>query len=218
MKIRRNTILRDTILDGFVAQNLPDRKIDEPWHVSDLIYCLRKSFWGRTDPLPPTPRQAMLFMTGKGLANELTGGEPEEEYTLDGIVGHPDYVKLYPPWEVKTTRKKVDDNPQTILEMRTWMEQIMCYMRMLKVTQFTLVEMGLMGDYKPPFPSLEVWELEETWDVIEANWQEMLRRRDVLEDAMKGLGLPPMSTLLDKKGGRWECRECAYLLRCSWIL
>lgn len=79
----------------------------------------------------------------------------------------------------------------------------------------TLIAEGVVSHNSPPFPSLEVWELEETWDVIESNWQEMLRRRDVLEDAMKGLGLPPMSGLLDKKGGRWECRECAYLLRCK---
>jgi len=55
-------------------------------HVTELIYCLTKSWYQRRKPLPFTPREVLLFATGVGMEGVLLKQHKQQvEGVLDGI-------------------------------------------------------------------------------------------------------------------------------------
>jgi CRISPR/Cas system-associated exonuclease Cas4 (RecB family) len=174
-------------------------------HATDLMYCLRKAHWAKTNPLPPTPTETLYYIRGLGLQDMILNKEtvPVEK---DGIVASPDYLvdgKI--PLELKTTligKKRLDnyDFPGG------WIKQMKTYSYILGVKQAVL----LIFTMSTPTELLS-YILTFTDEELLANWNELLGKKAELELALES-NIPPRPFNED-----WECRDCKYRLRCMEI-
>lgn len=185
-------------------------------HLTELIYCLTKSFWKKISPLQNTDKENLTMMLGIGLERVII---PESyraiSKTRDGVDYSPDF------WtdpssremnELKTTRmsskKTIERNfPET------WIEQIKGYCFCEGKTEYGLAVVHIVGGYnatgfQPEIHSVkfifEQSELQEYWDYI-------MYRKDAYIEAFARQVAP-----IPKKWNRaWECKNCAYQNRCG---
>lgn len=189
---------------------IKDRR--EGIHLSDLIYCLTRSFFNQKQMIEPTDEEVMLFALGFGLQDVLTPKESTTPvYEKDGITYSPDLVLSVDSktCEIKTTRRssKRDDLPDT------WIEYIMggCYIR--GINTYELIILYMMGNYAPPFPQMYAETLVfDSWE-LENNWHEIITRKVVFDMALE-TNKPPAPTIWCKE---WECKNCRYSMQCSAI-
>jgi CRISPR/Cas system-associated exonuclease Cas4 (RecB family) len=171
-------------------------------HLTDCLYCLRKAYWNKTNPLPPSEKELMYFLTGFGLQDALLADDNQSFAELDGIRISPDYWEGGELAELKTTRigrKRLLDN-----DIPTgWIAQIQGYAKVLGVTRATLIVMPLLQ------PEILTFELEFTQDELDNNWDYILERKDELENALVGDYIPIAGN------EEWECRDCRYKDRCG---
>ncbi len=212
MKIKENPEKRQALFDTIRARGHYD-DVREGIHLSDLLFCNYKSYYrkkGLTAPL--SDEQVLLFMTGYAFQYFLfpkktycdTG--KEKTYEKDGIICSPDVEDEYiteikmPLAEVKSTRMnmskfRVEDNQHYI-------EQCAGYCCVKEVLSCDLIVFFVMGNYAPPFPNTKIFEINFTEEELEDYWEEFLRRKDVLEEALKNDTLPDPHFGYD-----WECQK-----------
>ena len=198
-----------------------DRGRHEGIHLTDLIYCLTKSYHDRTDPLPPTDRELMLFSVGLSLQMVLI--PPEQNAMVlerDGILCSPDFISIGGRLsELKTTRtsmmeKNKDTGVRGYKDLpQTWYEQIMGYSYAAGLQEYELAVLHLMGDYAPPFPTLMGWRLSFDREELEKYWLYIKGRKLVLEATIE-VHIPPKPFQWCKE---WECDGCRYKLRCDVV-
>lgn len=207
-------------------------------HVTELIYCLTRSWYNRFRPLPPTPKETMLFVVGVGLEQVLlkahrqqlscckkhgedivtwgrqnggVGKLPEGPCPgIDGIHYAMDFLDYFDQaGEMKSTRIALDK----FLERMpvTWERQVLSYLHCEGKTKSTLAVVHLMGSYKPPFPDFMCWHGEATPREIAGHWDWMIGRRDILQHYVD-LGEPPPQFTYNED---WECGYCAYKMLCD---
>jgi len=182
-------------------------------HLSSLVYCLTKSYWDLTSPLPPTEEEVMLFASGYGLQDILTPKEATIPlYEVDGIIYSPDLLIKVDDGqyvEIKTTRASLNTLLKDLPE--TWIEYIKggCYIRNINV--YHLAIFCLMGTWKPPFPILHCETLTFTDEELKENWNYILNRKEELEFSLRKR-VPPEPFKWSKE---WECRNCRYKLKCD---
>ena len=172
-------------------------------HVTDCIYCLRKAYWNRINPLPPTPTEILFFIRGLGMQDALLGKDSPPEITHQGIILSPDYYKNGVLAELKTTMigvKRLDayDFPDG------WKKQLMAYCYVLKLHSSLLIVFPLFQTQLLSY----IGECED--EELEANWKWMEGRRDMLEDAYTNDVLPAV-----EEEEKWQCDNCRYALRCQ---
>lgn len=208
------------VIEREILDELRRKYIDESWqdrargiHLTNLIYCLTRSFYGFTDPLPPSDKEVMLFALGFGLeAVLLREGSKMPPGEKDGIHYSPDFIPLRSAQvvgELKTTRMSYD---KTKLP-ETWLEQVMGYCYAEGLSSCDIAVLHMLGNYKPPFPTMRGWHFEFDPDELQNHWNNMLDRKDVLLNAL-ATGEPPMPKQFCKD---WECQygPCRYSLRCQ---
>lgn len=183
-------------------------------HLSTLVYCLTRSFFDQLASVEPTDEEVMLFALGYGLQDVLTPQEAESPvYEKDGITYRPDFVlKLDGSLgEIKTTRMSLKTLEDHLSE--TWVEYIMggCYIR--EETSYNLMVLLMMGNYHPPFPMIHSETLVFEKQELQANWDYLLERKDVYEEALAS-NQPPQPFHWCKD---WECKNCRYKLQCQAI-
>lgn len=182
----------------------------EGLHVSDLVYCLRKSWYQRNGYIGPSnPQDDVILLMGQGhhgLIQNCSGIAVElpVELELAGVTVHGtvDLVQAGPlPVEIKTTRSSAKKDVAS--QSAHYIEQLASYVLALGVTRGRLAIWHLNGDYsKGPAsnPQLRVWDVE--FERVElASWKRELTRRVIeLED-----GRP----FLPAHYG-WECKYCPF--------
>ena len=203
----QNKQIERELLDALVQKYITSRE-RSGIHVSHLIYCLTKSYYELTDPLPPTDNEVMLFSLGFGLENLLLREESHSVTgELDGIKYSPDFVPLSSgKAELKTTRMSTGKAfPET------WLEQIMAYSYAEKLLQYDLVVLHITGNYKPPFPQIAGYRLTFEQIELDNNWANLLKRKMVLVVALESKTPPPHGVWCKD----WECKFCRYYMRCG---
>ncbi|KKL78130.1 hypothetical protein LCGC14_2027870, partial [marine sediment metagenome] len=137
-------MLRDLGEEIWIDKHLP--------HVTELIYCLTRSWYQRRKPLPFTPREVLLFSTGVGLEGVLLKRHKQQvDGVRDGIGYATDFLTYEGyPGELKLTRLSAKKGPDELPS--TWMRQILSYLKCNNDDRMLLAVMHLMGDYAPPFP------------------------------------------------------------------
>lgn len=211
--VDRPDLVRE-VIEGLHAQYKKDKPMP---HSTELIYCLTKSYLDRTQPVDPTDREVLLWVSGFGLEEVLMSGkvgEKVEPKELEGIYYSPDlfWVEESVPGEIKTTRtssKRIveGDYPET------WIKQIKGYCYAERQSVYLLMTLCLMGNYRPPFPHLHVQELHFMAEELVANW-EWLQMRRMIYMAHHSANHCPVPFHYNED---WECENCRYKLTCDVI-
>jgi len=182
-------------------------------HLTELVYCLTRSYWDRRDPVPPNEREILLFALGWGLERLLLIGERKAAAGCsEGIYYSPDFLAFTDlPAELKTTRMSTRRINSAADLPVTWQRQILGYMHCLGVTEYELAILFILGDYKPPFPQLIGYRLSATPEEVASNWQWLLARKELYLTCLAEHIPPPPGHVCEE----WECKECRYALRCE---
>lgn len=202
--------LEDQLRGDAIPKHLP--------HVTELIYCLTRSWYNRFQPVHISQREVTIFLLGSLLEVILL---QKQKYHVGGIVDgisfESDFIAAYDdiPGELKTTRMSASRDPSMPTDKgglpQTWIKQILSYMRCLDVREMSLVVFFLLGDYKPPFPSLKAWRVVADIEEIVRNWIWLEDRRDTYLLAVER-AIPPTPF---EHNEEWECENCPYLFYCK---
>jgi len=198
----------------------------QEYHLSDLQGCPLQPYWKRTINFqPPKDRNAYLyFVCGRiierAIALECPSGELDGiHFTVDDTA--PDGI----PSEIKSTRwgSEFFDPPK---DQPHWIERINGYCKGRNVLKYHLVVLFLHGNVGDFFPwtikknggkkpnewrnvDLKAWTFEFEHEEIDEFWKEILRRRDVLDEAVKA-GEPINDEEVLSRRKDWECKYCDY--------
>jgi CRISPR/Cas system-associated exonuclease Cas4 (RecB family) len=174
---------------------------------SSLAVCTGKSYYRAIDIKPViAPSENLRLVIGK-VGHAVLQVLPSKEITLekDGIIGHADmlgerYAEIKITW--MSSNRPVED-------MTQWIKQIKAYAYMAGVTEYDLVVLHIMGNWKFPVqPGMKVYTLKFTEEELKENWNSMLIKLKIIDEAVKTHVLP----LLDPED--WECDRCSYAYHC----
>lgn len=200
-------LLQDLGEELFEAKPLP--------HLTELVYCLTRSFLNRFGPLPPTDSEVLLFMSGVGLERVLLKSHRQpHQGECEGIYYDVDFLDYdLRVAEFKSTRMSSKRPPEEFSE--GWRRQVLGYLYCLRekdgAMEATLAVLFLMGNYAPPFPELRCWRAKASWDEIRKNWRWLQERKEVYLRHHAEARLPePYKFCMD-----WECKNCRYSLLCE---
>ena len=192
-------LIRD-LLDSLRRENKPRDGI----HVSDLIFCLKESFFRRKNPIPPTDIQLGYFLDGARrhvLIQNLHGAEAEKQVENYGIHGTIDILDGF-PIEIKTTRWLKDDVPPHYLR------QLAYYMVLTDKRRGKILIHNLNAKKDSPvFVSFDVTLTEKEF---EEHKKDLLARKARLELALMNDSVENLST----PNEAWKCSTCQYKIRC----
>lgn len=188
---------------GKLKENNATRRVNI--HVSDLIYCLKESYFKRTQPKPPTPKQLGFYVDGARrhiVLEVLSDLKREVEVKKYSVVGHVDILKdSGGPIEIKTTRtrEKLPDH---------YFLQLGFYATMLNVNHGYLIIQRLMNEDPWEFYRVE-WTEEEMMNLD----YELYSRANLLRTALEKnepslLSRPDAST-------NWKCKNCQFSDLCQ---
>ena len=213
MDWKENPQLSDRLLD-IIAE---DMKLNKPLpHVTELIYCLTRSYHDRFDYIPLSPKEVVLFSIGVELGKGLVRSHRQEvDGVLDGIHYSIDFMdpekgaNSPPPsmmgrlGEIKSTRMPVKKLPVDFPV--TWTKQLLSYMKCQGSTQaiYSVV-------YLQP-AVFKTWEVEATQQEVDGNWDWLLSRYKLYMDFI-GRGEVPTPFEYNES---WECKNCRYKLLCD---
>lgn len=178
-------------------------------HMTELIYCLTKTYYDRLENQPVTNEGNLLMGLGIGLERLFI---PEEmratPKSRDGIEYSPDFwFGNHGLCELKTTRQGINrarnrDFPDT------WIQQIKGYCYAENQTDYGLVIVHLVGEYqKNGFqPLMSAWKFQFEPDELKQIWDYFLFRRQALFTAFSQQVAPTPYRWCQE----WECKYCQY--------
>jgi len=182
-------------------------------HVSDLLFCPRKTYLQKKGLLPPSDEELLYWVIGKGYHSLLEGEISEVQLQIDGVIGTLDTIQLegnlVVPVEFKSTRAS---SRREVLEMSHWIEQCLAYAKICGVSQVRLRILYLMGDYRELKPQLKSFILKFTEEEVENFWTKLLSRKHYLQFALENSSPPPPQPKYD-----WECQRCPERKTCEGL-
>ena len=176
-------------------------------HVTDLTWCLQKSYRRRFQNKKLSPDKSMFFLDGhqrhEGIQSLLGDSRAvEQEVSKYGVVGHLDLLGNY-PIEIKSTHsqpgKRINE---------TTLRQLAYYCLLTDST-----ECSLITEYIADRPDDNLITFEKiTFSKLELTQylRDMIETRDLLQfayDRKNPSQLP--------KGQEWQCRNCEFKQNCE---
>lgn len=207
MHYTENYQLPSTILEKLLSKIGREEREDKHPSVSDLNYCLTRTYWDTTDKaIRPSDKTVTYWVLGLGLEKVLIGdleSEPKEGIR-DGIWYHMDGLTGVTILELKTTRASASKwNPESMSE--TWSRQIKAYTHAAGASHIEYLVLHIIQ------AELKAWDVEYTPEELSKNWEWFLSRKAIWDNAV-AKGVPPASYMHNMK---WECRDCVYSTRCE---
>ena len=207
MNYRRNELLEDQLLDEMMAEiEDPERKDQHP-SVTDLIYCLTRSYLDMSTGSKPTRQTKLFFTIGLGLEKAMLSARKQIPTAgqFEGIYYHID--SLDPPnmMEFKSTRVKAGTEPENLPE--GWMKQIKSYLKTQGQTKVSLVVLHIIQ------PEIIAWDIEFSQHEIDENWAWLQQRRSEWEVYVSKAEMPTPFRFNEP----WECKNCLYLNYCKAV-
>jgi len=204
-------IAPDSHTEQTILERLKQWQPRENIHLTDLVFCLRRSFFRRRVNIPPTDHEVLLWLSGRAHHGLLEPQVREVKLERDGIIGTADGIELVDRTviiqEVKTTRSS---SKHSVLEQKHWLVQGMGYCSLAGADILVLIVLHLLGNWRPPFPELRAWRITFTKNELEDNWCYLLARRDILVDSLER-GIAPDF----RHHYNFECKSCALADACS---
>lgn len=198
MIIYKNPELRQKILDNIRAT------VDKPRegiHLSDLIYCTRKAYFRKIGLAPlPSDEQCLMWLTGFAFQAYMFPLDVELPLRVEGVNCSPDVPSGI---EVKSTRQSM--RKFNFLSMGGWKRQILGYCKALNQLEYDLAVMFVCGNYAPPFPDIDCWHIVAEVGEVEENWDEVMRKKLILEEALGDGAMPEEPDCDDFE---WKYCEC----------
>ena len=235
MKVHNNPELKRELMARLRSKYLTTRP--EMPHLSELLYCLTRSYYDRFDKLEATDKELLLFSIGFGLESVLlrdADSPAPVTQEVDGVWLTPDYVALSGgELDLKSTRMYPNaEGSPSMGWPDTWIEQFKGYAYRMELAntgalgptgsvvgaphetvQYSVGILYLGGSGKPP--DLECFTFVWTWKELTDNWAYVSTRKSVFMAHVNMRGVTdaiPTPFLWNKD---WECRSCRYLLRCT---
>lgn len=212
MTVTENLELVRIVLDHLVDKyQLHEKR--EGIHLSTLVYCLTKSQLDLSGSVLPTDSEVMLFALGLGLQDVLTPASAEAPVlTKDGIVYRPDFTLKFGENlnELKTTRMSASKGDRRDFP-ETWIEYMKGGCFITDKNYYDLIVLYMLGNYKPPFPSIKAYRFEFTDDELFNHWEDILARKEVYDS---GLATGKLITPF-KYCKKWECDYCRHRIICE---
>lgn len=195
-------------------------------HMTELIYCLTKSWRKRFSPLPDSDEEVKIFALGIWLERVMFGKQRDTQVSgqLEGIWYSTDFMHnslgedLY--GEAKTTRISTNNFPyRTDKKTGTvtsgmpdgWKRQLLGYMKTLGVTQMAYAVWFLMGNYANPMPEFKTYRVSASQAEIDENWTWLQERKEVYMMHVDANRMPTPFIYNEP----WECEHCVYKLSCE---
>jgi len=192
-------------------------------HVSDLIYCPRKTCFQKLKPLPITNLQLNFFTSGKAIhaaLQSLVKKYPnrftiEKEIWFEDIVAHVDIFDEIEgiPIEAKSARVKAMLTPKAHN-----LTQLRVYMSITDSDKGIILYQCLMNFDDNPFVEFEHTmtkaERVETLNKLAVD-AELLKAGIAAKDPSIVRHIAYDENFRDKIGGNWLCKSCPYLIECQ---
>lgn len=205
------------LADRMLSLLAEDMKLDKPLpHMTELIYCLTRSWNDRFDHIPLSPKEVVLFAVGVELGEGLlrphrteVQGELEGiHYSLDfldeDVTSDPDLpVTGTRLGELKSTRMSVNKHPSDW--PKTWIQQLLGYMKGHGGAEAIYAVVYVIP------AALKAWEVKATQEEIDTNWSWLQARKVIYMDFVNR-GERPTPFQYNET---WECRDCRYRLGCD---
>ncbi len=205
MKIISDDLYKAKIIGQIKSRDFGDR---EGLHFSDLNYCLRKAYFRKKYPdIGGNISEQLILKFSIGLALEkwITGDYEQKEVEVDGILLTPDFVNPKDEDDLLEIKSTMLSSNKDIKEQTAWIRQMQAYCRAYSVTTYRLAVIHLMGNWSPVWtcekPIFKMWRFDFDKEEIDANWQDALDKKLILEEAFKE-GVEPESI---KEA--WECKK-----------
>ena len=206
MLYQRNEHLEDQLLDELMAEiEDPSRKDQHP-SVTDLIYCLTKSYLDmKQDKIVHTRQTKLFFTIGLGLEKAMLVARRDTPTNgqHDGIWYHLDSLDHDNLIEFKSTRVKAGTEPEKLPE--GWMKQIKSYLKTQGQTKCSLVVLHIIQ------PEIICWDIEFSQEEIDEQWA-WLQNRKAEWEVYVGNGEVPRPFTFNEP---WECLRCSYKFFCD---
>lgn len=205
MKYSRNEALEDQLLSEMMDWMSDDRKHPT---LTDLIYCMTKSFMYSKDKNMQRSRKTKLFfLYGLGLEKALLimrGGK-----SLDitpshmGIQYHSDSLIEKDMIEAKSTRMGIKVEPDEF--PMGWKRQAMGYCLAEGIKELDFAVMHIIQ------AEIQCWHVEFTQEELDTNWEWIMMRKPIWDRAEE-TGIPPRPFTTNED---WECKDCELLAYCK---
>lgn len=214
MRFTRNPEREDELIAQFKASMVDEERKEMFPSMTDLIYCLTKAYFKqRYFPELEDRRTILQFYQGIfteqaifGEAQNATKGE------FEGVFYHTDHVAGPVLEETKTTASALNKAPDNIPFYQQ--RQVMGYMKAEGLTKARFIIWYKSGNYKPPTqPDLAVWDVIVDQDEIDANWEYMLERKQILMTHVEAKTTPRPYTY--RTLGDMECNGCQFESLCQ---
>lgn len=213
MEFVRNPRLEAEIYDRLGKEYLTERK--EFPHVTQVVYCLTRSWRDLIMPKPLTDKEKVLFAVGWGLERVMLPQTKIESVKVGTLWMTPDFISLQDgPADLKTTRAYpgADGLPKKG-PPETWIEQFKAYsVKFGKPRPDGSVEFSVVIVYLNP-AELVAGTFIFTQEELKKNWDYLEERAAVLIASIESFK-PPTPFKYNKV---WECEHCRYLADClAW--
>lgn len=178
-------------------------------HVTDLIYCLRKSYFRKCNKVPETLQTLFYFLDGeqrhKGFQGLVPNLKNEVEIENFDIIGTIDIGGF-------------DNNPNGIIEIKTtraspakelplhYLRQGAYYCLLKKTNKFVLLTQHINHG------EIVFLDVEFTKEELKKYKEEMLRDRDLLRKAYELENVDILPLVNDNM--KWQCIKCEYNGNC----
>lgn len=175
-------------------------------HLTELIYCLTRSYYDRKDALPPTRREILHFALGFGLERILLQHQRKSEVGIvDGVNFSPDFLAFTDlPGELKTTRMSMKKLNEVGIPI-TWQRQILGYIKCLGISEYELVVLNYVE------PDIYSFRVSAETEEIDGNWNWIQTRKTFYMACIESNQVPFPRVFCED----WECRNCRYAIRCE---
>lgn len=220
MRLTENAVAAEVLVHLAWQAQETLRERPDGVHVSDVVGCPRKAWYGRNGrPEHHSLDTKLMFMTGSGhhaMIQDIAKIPPDSatievevpvrvvapgvlihgtvDLLLSDPVGGDELVA-----EIKTTRASSNKNPE---ESSHYLEQIASYCVALGVSKARLYILHLQGNYRDiRTPQLKCWELEFAPEELIAWEREMLRRHALIVGE---------ATPHPYEARSWECGYCSH--------
>lgn len=225
-------INRDSELEGFIFEKISEQvggnstrapsELKEPKiHGSDLLWCLRKSYYQKMEPRVLTEEEIFKFFKGNVSEHIITemvypGSEYKKQNRIEGlgIISHPDIMSSDIIIELKQTDKfkEVDPDDKSFNSFISYCTQILYYMCITNIKRGKIIinhSFLKKGAY-------QVWNIEIDEHDMEIIRSDILFKRDILHRSIleNNVGyLPKLRTIGTDIN---KCNYCSFKTKCNF--